>query len=106
MITENIKFKTLSDTEIVNINDFTDVEVLFADTNIIQTVLNKLDKFINFDTYEKEFNDFYGLSIKKIKYDKLKNISFPYFIKPINNDKSFEAMIVENQKDLDDIKLE
>lgn len=81
MRAHSIVFKVLSKEEIVNVTEFSDVKVLFADTSVVQEVLKKLNKLVNYDTYHTAFNDFYGRNIKKMKYNDLCSLLYPYFVK-------------------------
>ncbi len=94
----NILTKFLPKEDILEIKDFSLVDCLFADTTIIQQVLNKKAM----ECYPFIFNNFYKRNIRKINLNTLVNYEFPYFVKPYANDKSFDANIIKNKKDLDD----
>ncbi len=83
--------------EIVDINKYS---VIFADTSIIQNILKKQGIHNDYNSYDKLFEKFYKRKISIGTYDDLKMIEKPYFVKPYYNDKSFEAVIVENDTDL------
>jgi hypothetical protein len=103
MKNNKIEYQTLSRYDILNVNPY-DYRVIFADTSIIQKLLDH--KLQNYDCYHSVFKDFYKRSIEIVTYhDFIQNPTMDVFVKPYKNDKSFEAVIVENTSDLDLIKV-
>lgn len=96
----NINYKILSKKEILNFN-VKEIDVLFADTSIVQEIIGinniKIPKCYPDIFTVKE--DYYKREIKVINTRDINNLKFPYFIKPYNNDKSFETHIVKNEAD-------
>ena len=90
-----ITTKYLSDSEILNIR-LSDINVLFCDTHIIQKMINP--KYIP-NCYPDIFNSLYNRNIQKIQFKDLYDIKKPYFVKPYENDKSFEAHKIRNNRD-------
>ena len=89
---KNLKTKYLSEDEILN-TDISSMNVLFCDTDIIQKKIKS--KFIP-TCYPNEFSSLYNRNIKKIKFKELESIKKPFFIKPFQNDKSFDARKIYN----------
>jgi len=101
--------KTLSRNDILNldIKDIYKCEVLFCDTSIIQLLINKyiinslhINKLIP-SCYPQSFALYYNRNIESIYLKDLSNIDnypYPYFVKPFENNKLFEAHIVKNEK--------
>jgi hypothetical protein len=100
---KNMKVKFLSKEEILQLS-VEEIEVLFADTTIMQQIIKK--KFTN--CYPTQFNELYLRNIEIMKVKDLKNLNKKCFVKPYNNDKSFESHIIRSENDvkflLDDIK--
>lgn len=89
---KNLKTKYLSENEILNTN-ITNIDVLFCDTDIIQ---NKIKSELVPDCYPLQFNTLYNRNIQKIKLKNLNDIQKPYFVKPFENNKSFDARRIYN----------
>jgi len=81
-----------------NENSHEDISMIFADTQIIQKLLLKRGWNCP-DTYDNAYDGLYNRQIKQIKYKDSKTLEKPFFIKPYNNDKSFESIIVERDDD-------
>ena len=94
---KNLKTKYLSENEILNTNIF-NIDVLFCDTDIIQKKINQFNKVISLvpDCYPLEFETLYNRQIQKIKLENLNEIEKPYFVKPFENNKSFDARKIYN----------
>lgn len=109
---KNFQFQVLNKNQILDLKEFENINVIFADTDIMQELLSTKgranliipDNYPDFSNKEfdsslnKGFN-FYNRNIFKSSVNDLKNLSFPYFVKPFKNNKSFEAYIIENLKD-------
>ena len=89
---KNLKTKFLSENEILNTN-ISDIDVLFCDTDIIQ---KKIKSELVPDCYPLQFEALYNRDIQKIKLKNLNYIQKPYFIKPYENNKSFDARRIYN----------
>ena len=92
--------KTLSDDEILKM-DVSLIEVLFADTSIIQKKVKS--KFVP-KCYPEIFNKLYKRKIKQLHMKDISKLNYPFFVKPYDNDKSYEAHIVKNNYDMDSLK--
>ena len=84
---KKLNAKYLSENEILN-TDNSFINVLFCDTDIIQ---KKIEPIFVPNCYPCEFNSLYNRNIKKIKFKELDAVQKPFFIKPFENDKSFDA---------------
>ncbi len=73
----------------------TDIDVLFADTSIVQEMISKDTPVCYPDTLSK----FYNREIKVLRVKDLANVKKPYFVKPYKNNKNFEAHIVKTGDD-------
>jgi len=84
---------------IKNINP-KDISMLFCDTEIMQDLLKKYNVYIEIETYPDFFSKFYNRNIIKLKpielLDSIK-FPFPYFIKPIENNKTFDGTLIESE---------
>lgn len=89
---KNLKTKYLSENEILNTN-ISNIDVLFCDTDIIQ---KKIKSELVPDCYPLQFEALYNRDIQKIKLKNLNYIQKPYFVKPYENNKSFDARRVYN----------
>ena len=89
---KKLKTKYLSENEILNTN-ISNIDVLFCDTDIIQKKINP--KLVP-DCYPSEFKTLYNRDIQKIKLKNLNDIQKPYFVKPYENNKSFDARRIYN----------
>ena len=94
---KNFKTKYLSENEILNTN-ISNIEVLFCDTDIIQKKINQFNKVKSLipDCYPLEFETLYHRDIQKIKLGNLNEVQKPYFVKPYENNKSFDARRIYN----------
>lgn len=81
--------------------NISDVGVLFADTKIVQALLNE---YRVPDTYEQCFTKLYHRNIRKTYLNDLSAADIPVFIKPASNDKLFESFIVESESELLEFK--
>ena len=95
---KDIKYQLMSANEISNlfINETINVEVIFCDTKIMKDYIIKNHLWLNIRKYPEFFNSVYNRKIKKLTLTEVKNKSFPYFVKPIDNDKDFGGMVVTN----------
>tara|TARA_B100001989_G_C24522531_1_gene456677 strand:+ start:314 stop:1051 length:738 start_codon:yes stop_codon:yes gene_type:complete len=91
---KNLKTKYLSENEILNTN-ITNIDVLFCDTDIIQ---KKIKSELVPDCYPLQFQTLYNRNIQKIKLKNLNDIQKPYFVKPFENNKSFDARRIYNDE--------
>lgn len=91
---KNLKTKYLSEKEILNTN-ITNIDVLFCDTDIIQ---KKIKSELVPNCYPKQFKTLYNRNIQKIKLADLNEIQKPYFVKPFENNKSFDARRIYNDE--------
>jgi hypothetical protein len=91
---KNLKTKYLSENEILNTN-ITNIDVLFCDTDIIQ---KKIKSELVPDCYPLQFKTLYNRNIQKIKLKNLNDIQKPYFVKPFENNKSFDARRIYNDE--------
>ena len=91
---KNLKTKYLSENEILNTN-ITNIDVLFCDTDIIQ---KKIKSELVPDCYPLQFQTLYNRNIQKIKLKNLNDIQKPYFVKPFENNKSFDARKIYNDE--------
>ena len=89
---KNLKTKYLSENEILNTN-ISNIDVLFCDTDIIQKKINP--KLVP-DCYPLQFKPLYNRDIEIIKLKNLNDIQKPYFVKPYENNKSFDARRIYN----------
>ena len=89
---KNLKTKYLSENEILNTN-ISNIDVLFCDTDIIQ---KKIKSELVPDCYPLQFEALYNRDIQKIKLKNLNYIQKPYFVKPYENNKSFDARRIYN----------
>ena len=94
---KNLKTKYLSENEILN-TSISNIDVLFCDTDIIQKKINQFNNNQSLvpDCYPLEFETLYNRHIKKIKLENLNEIQKPYFVKPFENNKSFDARKIYN----------
>lgn len=91
---KNLKTKYLSENEILSTN-ITNIDVLFCDTDIIQ---KKIKSELVPDCYPLQFKTLYNRNIQKIKLENLNDIQKPYFVKPFENNKSFDARRIYNDE--------
>ena len=91
---KNLKTKYLSEKEILNTN-ITNIDVLFCDTDIIQ---KKIKSELIPNCYPLQFKTLYNRNIQKIKLENLNDIQKPYFVKPFENNKSFDARRIYNDE--------
>ena len=89
-------YKALNRESILALNPLA-IEVLFASTGIVQTILPNAEVP---NTYPDCFNSLYHRNIRKIKLCECVNLTFPFFVKPYDNDKSFMAIVVRDKNDL------
>lgn len=89
---KNFKTKYLSENEILNTN-ISNIDVLFCDTDIIQ---KKIKSELVPNCYPLQFEALYNRDIQKIKLKNLNYIQKPYFVKPYENNKSFDARRIYN----------
>lgn len=89
----------LDEKEIEQIDKPDEYSVIFADTIIVQNVLKNAGIHIDYFSYDKVFEKFYKRKISVSKYQDLKDIQKPYFVKPYYNDKSFDAVVVKDDND-------
>jgi len=85
--------------EIKNVNP-KNYDVIFADTSIIQEVLGKFNKSVDYNSYHPMFITLFKRKIEVVDHSQLLNCEKPFFVKPYDNYKSFEAVIVETEKDI------
>jgi hypothetical protein len=99
----NIICNILSQQEILNITNFFNY-VFFCSTNIVYQKL-KEHNCINLcpDTYEDVYNEFYSRKIEKVKINEI-TFTDDIFIKPCDNDKSFDGFIAKSQQEIDNLK--
>jgi len=77
-----------------------DIGMLFCDTEIMQDLLKKYNVYIEIETYPDFFSKFYNRNIIKLKPKELLDsikFPFPYFIKPIDNDKTFDGTLIKSE---------
>ena len=89
---KNLKIKYLSENEILNTN-ISNIDVLFCDTDIIQ---KKIKSELVPNCYPLQFKPLYNRDIEIIKLKNLNDIQKPYFVKPYENNKSFDARRIYN----------
>jgi hypothetical protein len=92
----NIDTKFLSEGEILN-TDLSKINVLFSDTDIVQKMINP--QCVP-NCYPNVFKELYDREIKIVKVKDLLNLDKPFFVKPLENDKSFEAHIIKTNYDI------
>lgn len=95
LIKNNIYYEILPREDILAL-PLENIRVIYADTDII----NKITNYTPPDTYPSVFNEFYKRRIVKSTIKKCKLFTFPFFIKPISNNKLFTGKVVYNKKDL------
>lgn len=105
------KYQVMSGEEILKLNPKS-LDVLFADTSIVQRLLGNLYQTV--DTYPDCFKTLYKRQIQKRKFVELETIRSeilkvggkeevvlePFFVKPYTNDKLFDAQVIKNYEDL------
>jgi hypothetical protein len=93
------QIKTLTETEILEQTP-TNMIALFCDTSITQIVLSKIGYKVP-DTYETCFKSLYKRTIQAMSFKDCREHPRPFFIKPFDNDKSFCARMIEQQRHID-----
>jgi hypothetical protein len=98
-IKSNYEYCIMTKEEIYSITDMSSIDVMFADTTVIQKIM----KTEIFDCYPSCFNELYK---RKIEIKEVKDLShsFPYFVKPCSNDKKFDGFVFERPSDIEYIK--
>lgn len=96
----NIQYKMLDHEAILtNINP-SETGLMFCDTDLMQKLLRKYDVYDEIETYPKCLSEFYKRDIFVIRpKDLLDIISYPYFVKPITNNKSFNGTLIRSDMD-------
>lgn len=76
----------------------------FCNSIVVQKHLNAVGlSYLIPDTYEEKFRHLFKRKITKCSFGELKAQSFPYFIKPVGNDKIFDGTVVKCAQDLDEL---
>lgn len=81
-----------------------DLEMIFCDTDLMQELLRSHHLYNEIETYPESLNKFYNRDIKKIQPKVLLDSSqypYPYFIKPVSNDKSFNGTLISSEMERD-----
>lgn len=101
----NIDYQILSSEQIQQSIDPTTLDILFANTTVIQNILG--NRYYAPETYPSHFRIFYHRKIHKSTIRNL--IESPFesvFIKPSGNTKSFTGQVITDPKDLDNFDLD
>ena len=80
--------------------DINENTMVFADTTDMQKLLQKYNYQCP-NTYDKRYNDFYHRNIQKMTFKDAKELEKPFFIKPYDNNKSFESIVVTENRDFE-----
>jgi hypothetical protein len=96
----NIPTKILSAEEILKLN-ISEIDVLFADTSVVQKLINPMCVP---ECYPEVFNKLYNRKIQTICAKDAFNIKTKCFIKPYDNNKSFNAHIIKSAIDIEFLK--
>ena len=95
---KGIPYIVLEKNEIIGLKLFK-IDTLFADTDLISSLTKYRPP-----TYPECFQDLYKRKINLIKWKECSKITPPYFVKPHDNIKSFNATVVKTKWDLAYVK--
>ena len=100
-VKKNHELIILSEEDLLKITNINDYGCIFCDTAILQKIFKNI--YNVFQCYPECFEKLYNRTIQTINSNELYNLQKPFFVKPYSNDKTFEALIINTDDEIESI---
>lgn len=100
-VKKNHELIILSKEDLLKITNINDYGCIFCDTAILQQIFFNIYNI--FQCYPECFEKLYNRTIQTINSNELYNLQKPFFVKPYSNDKTFEALIINTDDEIESI---